>query len=91
MTLPGTDLSVSVLQAMVWALIPPAIAMVSSNIRRVWASRPEDLPEEERGLKTVRKVGVRTAAVAGRGYRGGCVCVFCIFFVLWYTDELQRG
>ncbi|CAM9893218.1 unnamed protein product [Ectocarpus sp. 6 AP-2014] len=52
-TLPGTDLRVSVLQAMVWALIPPAIAMVSSNIRRVWASRPGDLPEEERGLKTI--------------------------------------
>lgn len=63
-TLPGTDLRVSVLQAMVWALIPPAIAMVSSNIRRVWASRPEDLPEEERGLKTVRTVGERISAVS---------------------------
>lgn len=49
----GLSMSVSVLQAMVWTLIPLAVAMVSSNFRRVWASRPEHLPEEERGLKTV--------------------------------------
>eukprot|EP00752_Nemacystus_decipiens_P011747 g10424.t1 len=49
----GLSVSVSVLQAMVWTLIPLAVAMVSSNFRRVWASRPEHLPDEERGLKTI--------------------------------------
>eukprot|EP00903_Cladosiphon_okamuranus_P014879 g13778.t1 len=49
----GVSVSVSLLQAMVWMLIPLAVAMVSSNFRRVWASRPEHLPEEERGLKTI--------------------------------------
>ncbi|CAM9870557.1 unnamed protein product [Pylaiella littoralis] len=53
LTVPGTEVSVSVLQAMVWGLAPLAVAMVSSNFRKVWASRPEDLPEEERGLKTI--------------------------------------
>lgn len=60
----GVSVSVSVLQAMVWTLIPLAVAMVSSNFRRVWASRPEHLPEEERGLKTVRHTHVL-----------GCMCI----------------
>ncbi|CAM9984260.1 unnamed protein product, partial [Hapterophycus canaliculatus] len=47
------SITVTILEAMVWGLIPPAAVLVSSNIRRVLASRPEDLPQEERGLKTI--------------------------------------
>lgn len=50
--IPGTT-SVAVHQAMIWGLVPVAVTMVASNCRKVWASKPEDLPEEERGFKTV--------------------------------------
>lgn len=74
----GLSASVSVLQAMVWTLIPLAVAMVSSNIRRVWASRPEHLPEDERGLKTVRVRGVADACWRLGG--GGFKPVLCVSF-----------
>lgn len=47
--LPG----VTVLRVMVWTLLPLAACMIASNVGKVWSSRPEHLPEDERGRKTI--------------------------------------